>query len=53
MDMVYGRTNNDSLGECLCKLKVRVKVIKIYLIQKYKCKTVDEGDVSFPNNNFE
>lgn len=35
------RNSNDSLGICLCKIKFRGKVIKIYLIQKDNCKTVD------------
>ena len=41
IDMMYRRKRNDSLGECLCKLKVRGIGIKIYLIQKDKCKTAD------------
>lgn len=53
MDMAYGRNNNDSLGECICKLRLRGIVIKIYLIQKDKCITVDVADALFPNNNLE
>ena len=53
MDMAYGRNSNDSLGICLCKIKFRGIVINIYLIQKDKCKTFDEGNALFPNNSFE
>ena len=38
---------DDSLGICLCKIKLRGILINIYLIQKDKCKTVDEDDAFF------